>query len=56
MANYAYFHIVVADSRAPDGLLIETLGTYSLNTNPGNKAGCRQGFVLVERRRPAYNY
>ena len=33
--NYAYFHIVVADSRAPrDGRLIETLGTYNPNTNP----------------------
>ena len=33
--NYAYFHIVVADSRAPrDGRLIETLGTYDPNTNP----------------------
>ena len=33
--NYAYYHIVVADSRAPrDGRLIETLGTYDPNTNP----------------------
>ncbi|NLA15095.1 MAG: 30S ribosomal protein S16 [Bacteroidales bacterium] len=33
--NYAYFHIIVADSRAPrDGRLIETLGTYNPNTDP----------------------
>lgn len=33
--NYAYFHIVVADSRAPrDGRLIEQLGIYNPNTNP----------------------
>ncbi|MBP6868440.1 MAG: 30S ribosomal protein S16 [Bacteroidales bacterium] len=33
--NYAYFHIVVADSRAPrNGRLIDTLGTYDPNTNP----------------------
>ncbi len=33
--NHAYFHIVVADSRAPrDGRLIETLGTYDPNTDP----------------------
>ncbi|MFA5288797.1 MAG: 30S ribosomal protein S16 [Bacteroidales bacterium] len=33
--NYAYYHIVVADSRAPrNGRLIETLGTYDPNTNP----------------------
>jgi small subunit ribosomal protein S16 len=33
--NHAYFHIVVADSRAPrDGRLIETLGTYNPNTDP----------------------
>lgn len=32
---YAYFHIVVADSRAPrDGRMIEKLGTYNPNTNP----------------------
>lgn len=33
--NYAYYHIVVADSRAPrDGRIIETLGTYDPNPNP----------------------
>jgi len=33
--NFAYFHIVVADSRSPrDGRLIETLGTYNPNTDP----------------------
>jgi small subunit ribosomal protein S16 len=33
--NYAYFHIVVADSRAPrDGRFIERIGTYNPNTNP----------------------
>ncbi len=33
--NFAFFHIVVADSRAPrDGRFIEELGTYNPNTNP----------------------
>ena len=33
--GYAYYHIVVADSRAPrDGRFIEKLGTYNPNTNP----------------------
>jgi len=33
--NFAYFHIVVADSRAPrDGRFIERIGTYNPNTNP----------------------
>ncbi len=33
--DYAYFHIVVADSRAPrDGKFIERIGTYNPNTNP----------------------
>ena len=33
--NYAYFHIVVADVRAPrDGRLIEQIGLYNPNTNP----------------------
>ena len=33
--NYAYFHIVVADARAPrDGRLIEQIGLYNPNTNP----------------------
>jgi small subunit ribosomal protein S16 len=33
--GYAFYHIVVADSRAPrDGKFIERLGTYNPNTNP----------------------
>jgi len=33
--NFAFFHIVVADSRAPrDGRYIEALGSYNPNTNP----------------------
>ena len=33
--RYAYYHIVVADSRAPrDGRNIERIGTYNPNTNP----------------------
>lgn len=33
--SYAFFHVVVADSRAPrDGKFIEKLGTYNPNTNP----------------------
>ena len=33
--NYAFFHIVVADARAPrDGRLIEQIGIYNPNTNP----------------------
>ena len=33
--RYAYYHIVVADSRAPrDGKFIERLGSYNPNTNP----------------------
>ena len=33
--NFAVFHIVVADSRAPpDGRFIEHLGVYNPNTNP----------------------
>lgn len=32
--NYAFFHIVVADSRAPrDGRFIEQIGSYNPNTN-----------------------
>jgi small subunit ribosomal protein S16 len=32
---HAYFHIVVADGRAPrDGKFIEKIGTYNPNTNP----------------------
>ena len=35
--NYAFYHIVVADSRAPrDGRFIELLGTYNPNTNPAS--------------------
>lgn len=33
--GYAFYHIVVADSRAPrDGKYIEKLGVYNPNTNP----------------------
>ncbi|MCL2737968.1 MAG: 30S ribosomal protein S16 [Bacteroidales bacterium] len=33
--NYAFFHVVVADSRAPrDGRFIERIGSYNPNTNP----------------------
>jgi small subunit ribosomal protein S16 len=33
--NFAFFHIVVADSRAPrDGRFIEEIGIYNPNTNP----------------------
>ncbi|HYQ59143.1 MAG TPA: 30S ribosomal protein S16 [Draconibacterium sp.] len=33
--RYAYYHIVVADSRAPrDGRYIERIGTYNPNNNP----------------------
>lgn len=33
--NFAFFHIVVADSRAPrDGRYIEKIGTYNPNSNP----------------------
>ena len=33
--DYAFFHIVVADSRAPrDGRIIEQIGHYTPNTNP----------------------
>lgn len=33
--RYAYYHIVVADSRAPrDGRYIERIGSYDPNTNP----------------------
>ena len=33
--NYAFFHIVAADSRAPrDGRFIELIGSYNPNTNP----------------------
>ncbi len=35
--NFAFFHIVVADSRAPrDGRYIEELGSYNPNTNPAS--------------------
>ncbi|MDR1591688.1 MAG: 30S ribosomal protein S16 [Prevotellaceae bacterium] len=33
--GYAYYHIVIADSRAPrDGRFIERLGSYNPNTHP----------------------
>ncbi|MDR2854245.1 MAG: 30S ribosomal protein S16 [Prevotellaceae bacterium] len=33
--GYAYYHVVVADSRAPrDGKFIERVGSYNPNTNP----------------------
>lgn len=33
--RYAYYHIVIADSRAPrDGRYIERIGSYNPNTNP----------------------
>jgi len=33
--NYAFYQIVVADSRAPrDGKFIERIGSYNPNTNP----------------------
>lgn len=33
--NYAFYHIVVADVRAPrDGRFIEQIGSYNPNTNP----------------------
>jgi small subunit ribosomal protein S16 len=33
--RYAYYHIVIADSRAPrDGRYIERIGNYNPNTNP----------------------
>ena len=33
--RYAYYHIVIADSRAPrDGSIVERIGSYNPNTNP----------------------
>ncbi len=33
--GYAYYHIVIADSRAPrDGKFVEMIGSYNPNTNP----------------------
>ena len=33
--RYAYYHIVIADSRAPrDGSNVERIGSYNPNTNP----------------------
>lgn len=33
--SYAYYHIVVADSRSPrDGRFVERIGSYNPNTNP----------------------
>ena len=35
--NFAFFHIVVADSRSPrDGRYIEQIGSYNPNTNPAS--------------------
>lgn len=35
--NYAFFHIVIADSRSPrDGKFIERIGSYNPNTNPAS--------------------
>ncbi|MDR0370269.1 MAG: 30S ribosomal protein S16 [Prevotellaceae bacterium] len=35
--GYAYYHIVIADSRAPrDGRFIERIGSYNPNTNPAS--------------------
>ena len=35
--NFAFFHIVVADSHAPrDGRFIEQIGSYNPNTNPAS--------------------
>lgn len=35
--GYAYYHIVVADSRAPrDGRFIERIGSYNPNTDPAS--------------------
>lgn len=35
--NSSYFHIVIADNRAPrDGKFIEKIGTYNPNTNPAS--------------------
>ena len=35
--NFAFFHIVVADTRAPrDGRYIEQIGSYTPNTNPAS--------------------
>ena len=37
--NYAFYHIVAADSRAPrDGRFIEVIGSYNPNTNPATIA------------------
>ena len=37
--NFAFFHIVVADARAPrDGRYIEQIGSYNPNTNPASIA------------------
>jgi len=35
--GYAYYHIVIADERAPrDGRIIERIGAYNPNTNPAS--------------------
>ena len=63
--NFAFFHIVVADTRAPrDGRFIEQIGSYNPNTNPATivlnfdralnwvKVGAEQ--TLVARRILSY--
>ena len=41
--NFAFFHIVVADTRAPrDGRFIEQLGSYNPNTNPPSSLMARR--------------
>ena len=46
--NFAFFHIVVADSRSPrDGRYIEQIGSYNPNTNPAT-------IVLNEERALAW--
>ena len=46
--NYAFYHIVAADSRAPrDGRFIELIGSYNPNTNPAT-------IVLNEERALAW--
>ena len=51
--NYAFYPIVIADSRAPrDGKFIERIGSYNPNTNPATVTfsfllGYFLGFCLV---------
>ena len=47
--NFAFFHIVVADSRAPrDGRFIEQIGSYNPNTNPATIVRTRDPGVVQE--------